>query len=157
MKNPHVYGDAGFLYIPNLSFSVPLYEPKKGVKSQDIVDRDNSAIIKRRFNGGHCDYIADHAKQGFNVIKRCQIDMLAVVETETATHTYKCVAIMPGTNTGYTLITCTGQKLTAVRWADLCLYTCNDSTGKSITMVFFKKAETVNKPIYGGGEPIIWR
>ena len=144
----HVYGDAGFLYIPDISLSVPLYEGKSNVNGQKTVDRENSALIKRRFGGGHCDYIADHAAQGFDTIKRCHIGMAAVIQTPELAHIYQCVAAMPGTNTGSNLITCTGQKLTAVRWADLCLYCCNDMTGRSISMVFFKRTATMNRPIY---------
>ena len=148
MKNPHVYGDAGFLYIPDIALSVPLYERSRAVKGQTIVDRENSAELFRHFNGGHCDYIADHAKQGFDAIKRCHIGMSAVIQTPELAHIYQCVAAMQGTNTGTNLVTCTGQKLTAVRWADLCLYCCNDDKGKSISMIFFKKTATMNRPIY---------
>ena len=144
----HKYGDAGFFCIPDVALSVPLYEYKSGVNGQKVVDNENSALIKRRFKKGHCDYIADHAAQGFNAIKRCTIGMAGVIQTKTNATIYQCIAIMPGTNIKTNLLTCTGQYLTKIKWADLCCYCCNDETGKSITMVFFKKTATMGKPIY---------
>lgn len=144
----HKYGDAGFFYISDLSLSLPLYERTKKMTGQTIVDNENSAELFRHFNGGHCDYIADHASQGFDAIKKCTIGMAAVIQTRTNATIYQCVAIMPGTNIKTNLVTCTGQYLTKVKWADLCCYCCNDDKGKDITMVFFKKTATMNKPIY---------
>ena len=144
----HVYGDSGFFYIPELDFSIPLYESNKKISGQAIVDRENSGVLSRHFGGGHCDYIADHASQGFDIIKKCKIGTVAVFQTKNKTIQYSCVAIMPGTNIKKNLITCCGQKLTNVNWADLVCYCCNDSAGVSITMVFFKKTVTCNYPLY---------
>lgn len=148
MTTETVYGDAGFFYIPDLGVKLPLFERNKNVAGQTIVDRENSAEIFRHFGGSHCDYIADHASQGFNAIKKCTLGMAAVVQTRKDAKIYMCVAIMPGTNIKTNLVTCCGQKLTKVQWADLCCYCCNDSEGKSITMVFFKETAHFKHPIY---------
>ena len=148
------YGDAGCLYIPDINILIPLYD-KSGLsqkQSQALVDRADSAVLCRRYGGGHCDYIADHAAQGFEVIKKCNLFTVAVIQTPDAAQCYQCVAVMPGTNTGSNLLTCTGQSLKKVKWADLCLYTCNDATGKNITMVFFKKSIRYPYPIYPARE-----
>lgn len=142
------YGDAGLLVLPWQNFSVPLYDGNAVKNSQALVDAENSAVIKRKWRGGHCDYIADHAGQGFDIIRRCTyVNMQAIVQTPKSSRIYNWVATMLGRNTG-NLITCTGQSLSSVKWADLCLYTCNDAAGKNITMVFFKLSETINRPIY---------
>lgn len=142
------YGDAGALILPWQDFCIPIYNGKVVKNSQAIVDRENSAVIKRRFGGGHCDYIADHASQGFTIIRQCTLTTPAVVQTPTSSRIYRWTATMLGRNTGKNLIACTGQPLTKVKWADLCLYTCNDTTGKEITMVFFKLQETVPRELY---------
>jgi hypothetical protein len=146
------YGDAGVLILPWQAFSVPLYDGNAVKNSQAIVDMENAAVIKRKWRGGHCDYIADHAGQGFDIIRKCTyINLQAIVQTPKRAQIYNWVATMNGRNTG-NLITCTGQSLSSVKWADLCLYTCNDLTGKDITMVFFRLSETINHPIYRVGE-----
>ena len=94
------------------------------------------------------DYIADHAGQGFDIIRRCTYyNLQAIVQTPTRSRIYNWVATMLGRNTG-NLISCSGQGLASIKWADLCLYTCNDVGGENITMVFFKLSETINRPIY---------
>lgn len=148
------YGDAGCLYIPDINTLVPLYD-KAGLsqkQSQALVDRADSAVLCRRYGGGHCDYIADHAAQGFEAIKKCNLYTVAVIQTPGAAQCYQCVAVMPGKNTGRNLITCTGQSLKKVKWADLCCYTCNDDKGINITMVFFKKTIRYPYPIYPASE-----
>lgn len=147
---PMMRGEAGLLYIPDVSVSLPLYYKGKLSlkKSQAIVDRENSGIYAKNFGGGHCDYIGDHAAQGFDAILKCKLYDPAIVQGDNYSQLYQCVAIMPGTNVGSNLITCCGQKLTKIKWADLCCYTCNDMTGKNITMVFFKKTIRYNYPIY---------
>lgn len=142
------YGNAGVLILPWQGFAVPLYDGNAVKNSQALVDAEDSAVIKRRWRGGHCDYIADHAGQGFDIIRKCTIaNLQAIIQTNTRSQIYNWVATMNGKNTG-NLITCTGQSLSNVKWADLCLYTCNDAAGKNITMVFFKLSEIINRPIY---------
>ena len=148
MKPIQPYGDAGVLILPWLDFSVPLYNNKKGQAGQDIVDRENSAIITYKTDGGIVTLIGDHAGQGFDIIKECKNTYPAVIQTPTYSRIYRWAAMMLGTNTGTRLITCSGQDLAYVKWADLCLYTCNDSEGRDITMVFFKLQEQVNYAIY---------
>ena len=69
------------------------------------------------------------------------------MQTPTSSRIYNWVATMLGRNTG-NLISCSGQGLASIKWADLCLYTCNDVGGENITMVFFKLQKEVKYPIY---------
>lgn len=133
-----IYGTAGRFIIQNVDVDIPLYLRTKG-KEQAIVDEANSALLYPRFGGGHCDYICDHAAQGFDRIKRCPLGAVAFILTPTSTQFYTCVALTTGTNTGKNVVTLAGQKLTNIKWADLCAYTCNDDKGVSVSMVFFKK------------------
>lgn len=133
-----IFGDAGYFYIPDANLRVPLYDKAKRKNAQDVVDAENSALLCRKFKGGHCDYIADHAHQGFKTIKKCPLGSVAYIVTPTSTQFYTCIAMMNGTNLSNNLKTLTGQKLSNIRWADLCAYCCNDDTGKNISMVFFK-------------------
>lgn len=146
------YGDEGVLILPQQQYVVALYNGKNVKNAQSIVDRENSASIKRRFGGGHCDYIADHAAQGFGVIRDCTLYTIAVVQTPTSSRIYRWLATMQGRNTGKNLITCSGQALTKIKWAELCLYTCNDAKGVDITMVFFELLEESNRTIYRVGD-----
>lgn len=152
MKPIQPYGDSGVLILPWQDYSVPLYNGKAVKNAQAIVDRENSAVIKRRFGGGHCDYIGDHAGQGFDIIRECRLYTPAVVQTPKESRIYRWAATMTGTNTGKDLILVTGQSVKKVKWADLVLYTCNDAGGRDITMVFFKHQMTLNYPAYKVGE-----
>ena len=143
------YGDAGVLILPWQAFAVPLYDGNAVKNSQALVDMEDAAVIKRRFNGGHCDYVCDHAKQGFDIIRRCTyVNLQAIIQTPTRSRIYNWEATMLGKNTGKNLIASSGQALTNVKWADLCLYTCNDTTTKNITMVFFKLQNEFDHEIY---------
>lgn len=148
MKPIKQYGDAGVLILPWQDFSVPIYLIKSGDSGQDICDLENAAVYKRNFGGGHCDYIGDHQSQGFDIIRELKFTHPAVIQTPTSSKIYRWAATMRGTNTGTKLIGCSGQSLSSVKWADLCLYTCNDAEGRDITMVFLKLQETVDYPMY---------
>lgn len=149
---PLVYGDAGYFYIPDLNVQVPLYNKGNRPNAQDVVDRENSALLCRNFRGGHCSYVADHASQGFNKIKKCTLDTLAYIVTETSTQFYYCVGVAIGRNTGTDLVTNSGQRVSRIAWADLCAYCCNDTSGKNISMVFFKAGPRLNYPLFKGLE-----
>jgi len=148
MKPIQSYGDAGVLILPWQDFSVPIYLIKSNESGQDICDLENAAVYKRNYGGGHCDYIGDHQSQGFGIIRELKFTHPAIIQTPTSSRIYRWAATMRGTNTGTKLIACSGQSLSSVKWADLCLYTCNDAEGRDITMVFLKLQETVDYPMY---------
>lgn len=152
MSDKTDYGDAGVFYIPSVGVKLPIYDKNTQKSAQDIVDAENSGVICHSFNGAHCDYICDHADQGFDAIKSCKIGTAAFVVTDNSSQVYNCVAIMTGENNKTNLVTITGQKFTTIKWADLCAYCCNDASGKSITMVFFKKGDLYNFNMFRGKE-----
>ena len=143
-----IMGDAGFLYIPGVNLKVPLYDKSKTKNSQAVVDAKNSAIYCRKFKGGHCDYIVDHASQGFDAIKRCTLGMGAYIVKPDSTTYYECVQITNGVNKKTSLVTIGGQNVHKIKWADLCCYTCNSADGKDIAMVFFKTGYKINKQLF---------
>lgn len=139
------YGTAGRFIIQDAGISLPLYLKEKS-SGQDIVDRENSALLCKKFRGG-CDYVADHAAQGFDRIRQCKWGTMAMIQTPTGTQIYMCVAMSMGTNTGTDLVTLSGARVSRCQWADLCAYCCNDERGRDITMVFFKKWMKVGHPV----------
>lgn len=144
----NVYGDAGYFCIPNVGLEVPLYNKGKLKSAQSLVDKENSAVLCKKWKNGHCDYVVDHAGQGFDKIKKCTIEMPAFIVTEDSTQYYSCVGILKGINTKQDLITSSGQSLPKIKWADLCAYCCDDMFERNITMVFFKKGVKVDRNIF---------
>ena len=151
MKITCGYGDAGVLILPWNDFAVPLYGVQSG-SGQDICDRENSAVYKKRYRGGHCDIICDHASQGFDVIKQCGYTSPAVVQTPKSARIYRWEAAMLGRNHNG-LYACNGARLDKIRWADLIMYTCNDAAGKDITIVFFTLQQEFKHEIYKVEQP----
>lgn len=142
-----IYGTAGRFIIPEVGVSVPLYTTTNK-SGQDIVDREDSARLCLKFNGG-CDYVADHSAQGFDKIRRCRLSDAAYIQTATSTQVYICTALtIEGQNVGTDIITASGARVSKCTWADLCAYCCNDATGKSVTMVFFKKWMKLDYPYF---------
>ena len=77
--------------------------------------------------------IADHAHQGFSVIRSCGAGSVGTF----CGRTIVCASSYQGTNTGY------GIMLDDGRWADevydgtYIMYTCNDASGVSVTVTFW--------------------
>lgn len=132
----HKYGDAGTLVLPWQDFSVPLYYDLKGKAGQDLVDKEDCAILQNNIDGGRVTFIGDHASQGFDVIQALGYGHPVVIQTPTGSRTYKWTASMNGRNTGKYYIGIDGQNIKNVKWADLCLICCNDSAPNGITMVY---------------------
>ena len=138
MNKRIIFGDAGYFYIPDAGVRVPLYAKGSRKIAQDTVDAEDSALLASGINGGHCAYIADHAAQGFDAIKRCTLGTLAYIVTPNSTRFYICNAVTEGTNLKTDLVTLGNERLSRIQWADLCAYCCNDDKGRSISMVFFR-------------------
>lgn len=143
MKITCGYGDSGVLILPWLDFAVPLYSEN----TQATVDRENCALIQRRYKRGHADVICDHASQGFDIIKKCGYTYPAVVQTPRTSKIYRWEATMLGRNRKG-LWACSGARLEKIKWADLIMYTCNDEIGENISIVFWKLQEEVKYPMY---------
>ena len=98
--------------------------------NQPIVDAENSAVLMNYLGR---QMIADHAHQGFSVIRSCASGSVGSL----CGRTIVCISSYQGTNTGY------GIRLDDGRWADkvydgtYIMYTCNDAEGTSVTVTFW--------------------
>ena len=98
--------------------------------NQPIVDAPNSAVLMNYLGR---QMIADHAHQGFSVIRSCGAGSVGTF----CGRTIVCASSYQGTNTGY------GIMLDDGRWADevydgtYIMYTCNDASGVSVTVTFW--------------------
>lgn len=98
--------------------------------NQPIVDAPNSAVLMNYLGR---QMIADHAHQGFSVIRSCGPGSTGSF----CGRTIVCASSYQGTNTG------NGIMLADGRWADevydgtYIMYTCNDASGVSVTVTFW--------------------
>lgn len=98
--------------------------------NQPIVDAPNSAVLMNYLGRN---MIADHAYQGFSVLRSCGAGSVGTF----CGRTIVCASTYQGTNTGY------GIQLADGRWADevydgnYIMYTCNDAAGVSVTVTFW--------------------
>lgn len=98
--------------------------------NQPIVDAPNSAVLMNYLGR---QMIADHAHQGFSVIRSCGAGSVGSF----CGSTIVCASAYQGVNTG------NGIKLNDGRWADevydgtYIMYTCNDASGTSVTVTFW--------------------
>ena len=142
------YGNMGLLWIPKVGVEVPLNTPTKTKTAKEIIDEENNAVYYWRQRGSKWDIIGDHASQGFDAIKNCTLNTYAYIVTPTKSTMYRVIGMSIGHNYGK-IITESGHYVTDMKnWADICLYTCNDATGKNISMVFLKKELEVDYDLY---------
>ncbi|MGM9941853.1 MAG: N-acetylmuramoyl-L-alanine amidase family protein [Bulleidia sp.] len=98
--------------------------------NQPIVDAPNSAVLMNYLGR---QMIADHAHQGFSVLRSCGVGSVGSF----CGSTIVCASSYQGVNTG------NGIKLNDGRWADevydgtYIMYTCNDAGGTSVTVTFW--------------------
>ena len=128
----------GSINIARVGYSMPLYTGKQS-QYQEIVDNENSALYVNSFFGGN-GMIADHAAQGLKKQKSCVKGDTMTLTVNGKTTKYVMTSIYTnGQNVG------NGIKI-GNKYADemtdgsLFIYCCNDSTGKSVTVTFWKKA-----------------
>ena len=136
----------GFLIIDDLKIKLPLYKTEDAKKWQKIVDDADSAIIIPCTENGFV--IVDHAYQGFDKIKKCNVGTFARVETNDFINYYKCTEIdYDGINIG-TNVLCHNQKdsIFENNYNAITLYTCNDFNG-SVTVVKFEKVSVFDKTV----------
>ena len=135
-------GTSGRLAMPSVGFSIPLYGASSSnfAQLQKIVDNKNSALLSEIMGS---QYIADHAAQGFKVMKNSKAGQYAyIIDTKGVVHTYQFVSKATGQNVGNGIVLTSGSSkgkyADEVNGQDLFMYCCNDSTGKSVTVTFWK-------------------
>ena len=104
---------------------------------QKIVDNKSTALIAD-FLGKKM--LADHAADGLKAMKNCQVGDKLVITKDGKTTTYKMTKMdKNAVNTGSGIRT-EGKYADQLNYGELFAYCCNDSTGVSVTVTFWKKA-----------------
>lgn len=127
-------GNAGRLSIPSVNFEVPLYSTKNPNEYQKIVDDEDSALYTS-FLGKKM--IADHAHQGFRNMRNVAVGAKAYITVGNEVKELVCTAKYTNAVNNRNGISINGKDATTMNDGSLYMYTCNDSTGKSVTVTFW--------------------
>lgn len=112
------------------SYSAKLYNGS----SQAIVDAADSAAY---MPWGSKVFIADHASQGFRIIRTLNPGATAEISDNAGTTSLTMASSYQGTNTGNGINLNDGRYAENVSDGNYVLYTCNDSTGVSVTVTYW--------------------
>lgn len=142
LTNNKKLGDSGRLYFSSL-YSIALYSPDTSAEAQKFVDNQDSGAY---YPHGNIMIIADHAYQGFSIIKSQKVGSYVYIKkinenNQKVLDKYIIREKTNGTNTGAYLITSDGRKLATDVNYDLALYTCNSADGKNITILLLDKVK----------------
>lgn len=125
-------GSLGRLSIPSVGIDVAVF----GGMSQGIVDAADSAALFGLHGGA---ILGDHNYQGFGRIRNMRVGSYAYFEDGNTKTRYVCTGkITNGTNTKRDLVNASGQCVCGGAPGGYVLYTCNDWSGRSITVVFLQ-------------------
>lgn len=133
-------GDMGRFVIPSKNYAIPLYDDYDfGGDTQYICDMWDAAVCLH--HDGPTPVIADHAYQGFDIIKTCSVGDRAYIEQAGCKTWYECVCVDPyGINAEYEQLTSDGEN---IRWLGseyISCYTCNEYW-QSITVVIWRECD----------------
>lgn len=141
LKNDKNLGSYGRIYFSSL-YSVALYTPTNAREAQQMVDNVDSAVIYRY---GNIKIIADHANQGFSIIKSQNVGDYVYIKTLSTDDNYALEKYVVkektnGKNTKSKLITNDNRDIGTDVNHSLALYTCNTKDGYNITILLLDKA-----------------
>lgn len=125
-------GNVGRIILPSVGYEMPLYNGSEASWSS-IVDANNSALYTNYLGKM---MVADHAYQGFSAMKQSPIGSIGYIVQGNQIITIRCVSIYQATNTGNGIMV---GSTYADEMSDgsIFMYTCNDSTGVSVTVSFW--------------------
>lgn len=127
------------LTIPDVNFSVALFDQSVTSPSQAIVDREDSAAYLYAKEQWGMDLIADHNIQGFERMKSSIPNKTyAYLDFGTYKEKYICVKNFVGRNTKYDLVDENGE---TIKWTNndgIAMYTCN-ALYPYITITFWQR------------------
>ncbi len=122
--------------------------------TQGTVDAADSAAYIPWGNGKV--YIADHASQGFNIIKTLGSGSSATITDDTTIVYLTMNTSYQGINTGHGINLSDGRYSENVNDGNYVMYTCNDSSGVSVTVTYWNVTNNVSK-ITNGIEAFVKR
>ena len=139
LSNNKKLGTYGRIYFPSL-YSVALYRPTTSEEAQKMVDNKDSAAY---YKYGNIMVIADHANQGFRIIKSQKVGGFIYIKTlkngKYVLEKYVVREKVNGKNTGAKLLTNDNRDIGKDVNYSLALYTCNTSDGYSITILLLDR------------------
>ena len=116
------------------SYSAKLY----ATSSQSVVDAENSAAY---IQWGQKVLIADHASQGFRIIRTLGAGATGTITDDAGTTVLTMASSYQGTNTGNGINLSDGSPAENKADGTYILYTCNDSEGVSVTVTYWNGSE----------------
>jgi len=116
------------------SYSAKLYASS----SQSVVDAENSAAY---IQWGQKVLIADHASQGFRIIRTLGAGATGTITDDAGTTVLTMASSYQGTNTGNGINLSDGSPAENKADGTYILYTCNDSEGVSVTVTYWNGSE----------------
>lgn len=133
-------GGVGRVYFSS-GFTIALYRPTTTAEAQRYVDNKDSGSYYQYEN---IKIIADHAYQGFTIIKKQNIGDIVYIKRKDdngniVVDQYVVIEKTNGYNTGYHLLTVDGRDVGYGQSDEIALYTCNTSDGYSVSIVIIKK------------------
>ena len=136
------------------SYSAKLYNGS----DQAIVDAEDSAAFTTWSNKV---FIADHASQGFRIIRELGAGATGTITDDAGTTVLTMASSYQGTNTGHGINLNDGRYAESVADGKYVLYTCNDSTGVSVTVTYWtdkeQQLEPVAEPVVAAGTTAMYR
>jgi hypothetical protein len=134
------------------SYTAKLYKSS----SQDVVDAVDSAAY---IPWGSIVMIADHASDGFDVIRDLNAGATGTITDDQETTVLTMVDSYQGSNTGHGIILADGRRAETLTDGDYMLYTCNDSEGVSVTVTYWQsgaaQAVQASAPLESITEPVV--
>ena len=134
-------GNAGKVTIYNgkkVVYEMSLVTNKNYNKWQSIVD-DKSTALFANFMGK--EMITDHAAHGLKVMKNCKVGDKLVITKNGKSTTYKLTKMDKNAVNAGDGIKTEGKYADQLNYGELFAYCCNYSTGKSVTVTFWKKVK----------------
>lgn len=127
---------SGIINIPSVGYTMKWLSSKKSADWQKIVDDKNTALFVK-FLGK--DMIADHASDGFKKMKNCKAGDLMYITKNGKTYTYQMTKKYSNAINTRNGIKVGNKYADRMSDGDLFAYCCNDATGTSVTVTFWKK------------------
>ncbi len=136
------FGDFGLLVLPDVGYTARLFDTTNMTTAdgQKILDKENAAVIDRCPGKEISNSIYDHAGQGFDKMKKCQpgYSIARILYLDGTEDVFICTGIdYNGINDGHAIRNGEGYNVGLIDSNMMYMVTCNDSTGRSVTISYW--------------------
>ena len=130
-------GSVGVWKVPSLKTATPLYKKDRGQNGQDIVDAEDSALLKY-YGVGYAllDHAGSETGNGVWHVEEIKVEDVAWWVTEEKIEQYRCYAVVRATQTGSTY-TVKGTPVYPLSSTDILCVSCAVKDG-DVFIAFFK-------------------